>query len=152
MAPPLTASANREQIDRELRRLTSGIYIIKEFFRHANNAGVIDYTVAVKIPRAHTIHAFAHFVYGHINKNVVLADIQGTPAHVNGRDFMVLFDTYPHPERRLVPISIILANTPEQVDSDEDGNDLIQSFAGSWSGSPADAPVPAAGDSAVPGS
>ncbi|KAJ6556996.1 kinase-like domain-containing protein [Mycena vulgaris] len=45
---------------------------------------------------AQTIHAFAHFVYGNSNKNVVLADIQGTPAHLNGQDVMVLFDPMTH--------------------------------------------------------
>ncbi|KAJ7692913.1 kinase-like domain-containing protein, partial [Mycena rosella] len=43
-----------------------------------------------------TIHAFAHFVYGHSNKTCILADIQGTPAHVNGRDLLVLFDPMTH--------------------------------------------------------
>ncbi|KAJ7089460.1 hypothetical protein C8R44DRAFT_751465 [Mycena epipterygia] len=45
---------------------------------------------------AQTIHAFAHFVYGNSNRNVVLADIQGTPAHQNGRDLLVLFDPMTH--------------------------------------------------------
>ncbi|KAJ7171948.1 kinase-like domain-containing protein, partial [Mycena filopes] len=45
---------------------------------------------------AQTIHAFAHFVYGNSNRNIVLADIQGTPAHIDGQDTMVLFDPMTH--------------------------------------------------------
>ncbi|KAJ7735776.1 kinase-like domain-containing protein [Mycena metata] len=45
---------------------------------------------------AQTIHAFAHFVYGHSNKHIVIADIQGTPAHINGQDMMVLLDPMTH--------------------------------------------------------
>ncbi|KAJ6460795.1 kinase-like domain-containing protein [Mycena vitilis] len=45
---------------------------------------------------AQTIHAFAHFVFGHSNKNVVFADIQGTPTHIDGQDMMVLFDPMTH--------------------------------------------------------
>ncbi|KAJ7443203.1 kinase-like domain-containing protein [Mycena galericulata] len=45
---------------------------------------------------AQTIHAFAHFVYGHSNKAMVIADIQGTPSNVDGRDILVLFDPMTH--------------------------------------------------------
>ncbi|KAJ7733567.1 kinase-like domain-containing protein [Mycena maculata] len=43
-----------------------------------------------------TVHAFSHFVWGHSNRTLVLADIQGTPALVNGKDGMVLFDPMTH--------------------------------------------------------
>ncbi|KAJ7794898.1 kinase-like domain-containing protein [Mycena olivaceomarginata] len=45
---------------------------------------------------AKTIHAFAHFTYGNSQKSIVLADIQGTPAHRGGRDLMILFDPMTH--------------------------------------------------------
>ncbi|KAJ7153976.1 kinase-like domain-containing protein, partial [Mycena crocata] len=45
---------------------------------------------------AKTIHSFAHFVYGHSNNSVVLADIQSTPAHMHGTDTLVLFDPMTH--------------------------------------------------------
>ncbi|KAJ7482209.1 kinase-like domain-containing protein [Mycena galericulata] len=45
---------------------------------------------------AQTIHAFAHFVYGHSNKAMVIADIQGTLSNVDGRDILVLFDPMTH--------------------------------------------------------
>ena len=44
MAPPLTISENREQIYRELNRLTVGAYFLKAFFRHASHSGVNVYT------------------------------------------------------------------------------------------------------------
>ncbi|KAJ7090464.1 kinase-like domain-containing protein, partial [Mycena epipterygia] len=42
------------------------------------------------------IHAFAHFVWGHSNHTLILADIQGTPAVVQQKDGMVLFDPMTH--------------------------------------------------------
>ncbi|KAJ7884025.1 kinase-like domain-containing protein [Mycena leptocephala] len=46
--------------------------------------------------RTGTIHAFAHFVWGHSNQTLVLADIQGTSALVGHKDGMVLFDPMTH--------------------------------------------------------
>ncbi|KAJ6533911.1 kinase-like domain-containing protein [Mycena vulgaris] len=46
--------------------------------------------------RSSTIHALAHFVWGHSNQSLVLADIQGTPALVGGKDGMILFDPMTH--------------------------------------------------------
>ncbi|KAJ7082793.1 kinase-like domain-containing protein, partial [Mycena epipterygia] len=46
--------------------------------------------------RSGTIHAFAHFVWGHSNQMLVLADIQGTPALVGQKGGMVLFDPMTH--------------------------------------------------------
>lgn len=43
-----------------------------------------------------TIAAFSHFVYGHSNSSLVLADIQGSPSIVNGQDGLVLFDIMNH--------------------------------------------------------
>ncbi|KAJ7231517.1 kinase-like domain-containing protein [Mycena rebaudengoi] len=46
--------------------------------------------------RSSTIYALAHFVWGHSNQGLVLADIQGTPAIVGQKDGMVLFDPMTH--------------------------------------------------------
>ncbi|KAJ7856076.1 kinase-like domain-containing protein, partial [Mycena olivaceomarginata] len=43
-----------------------------------------------------TVPAFAHFVWGHSNQTLVFADLQGTPALVNHKDGMVLFDPMTH--------------------------------------------------------
>ncbi|KAJ7870108.1 kinase-like domain-containing protein, partial [Mycena olivaceomarginata] len=45
-----------------------------------------------------TIHAFAHFAWGHSNRSLVFADLQGicTPALVGHKDGMVLFDPMTH--------------------------------------------------------
>ncbi|KAF8161813.1 kinase-like domain-containing protein [Mycena galopus ATCC 62051] len=43
-----------------------------------------------------TIYAFAHFIWGHGNKRLIIADIQGTPALVRGKDGMILFDPMMH--------------------------------------------------------
>ncbi|KAK7058136.1 kinase-like domain-containing protein [Favolaschia claudopus] len=142
---------NKEEIILELRRLTLGAHLLKEFYKHAKHKGVDVYTAIEfatawlgqevqespskasetrEIDSSHegitwlvekkrakivehftftlnhqtrrqdfcakTIHAFAHFVYGNSQRSVVFADIQGTPAHVNSRDVMVLFDPMTH--------------------------------------------------------
>ncbi|KAJ6544934.1 kinase-like domain-containing protein [Mycena sp. CBHHK59/15] len=46
--------------------------------------------------RSATIHAFTHFSWGHSNRSLVFADIQGTPALVGHKDGMVLFDPMTH--------------------------------------------------------
>jgi len=46
--------------------------------------------------RSLTIFAFAHFVFGHSNQQMVFADIQGSPTSVKGRDILVLFDIMTH--------------------------------------------------------
>jgi len=46
--------------------------------------------------RSSTIYAFSHFVYGHSNKTLVIADLQGTPSVVKGNDGLVLFDPMKH--------------------------------------------------------
>ncbi|KAJ7842545.1 hypothetical protein B0H14DRAFT_2586268 [Mycena olivaceomarginata] len=46
--------------------------------------------------RSATIHAFAHFVWGHSNQTLVFADLQGTPALVGYKDGMVLLDPMTH--------------------------------------------------------
>ncbi|KAF7354006.1 hypothetical protein MVEN_01087400 [Mycena venus] len=46
--------------------------------------------------RSSTIYAFAHFVWGHSNKRLIIADIQGTLALVRGKDGMILFDPMMH--------------------------------------------------------
>ncbi|KAF7440090.1 hypothetical protein PC9H_000433 [Pleurotus ostreatus] len=43
-----------------------------------------------------TIYAFAHFVWGHSNRLLVFADIQGTPTRIKGKDGLVLFDVMTH--------------------------------------------------------
>ncbi|KAF8173301.1 kinase-like domain-containing protein [Pholiota molesta] len=43
-----------------------------------------------------TIYAFAHFVYLTSKGSRVMADIQGTTSHINGKDTMVLFDVMTH--------------------------------------------------------
>ncbi|KAJ7638087.1 kinase-like domain-containing protein, partial [Mycena rosella] len=45
---------------------------------------------------AQTVHVLAHFVYGNSTRNIVIADLQGTPAHLGGRDVLVLFDPMTH--------------------------------------------------------
>ncbi|KAJ6601597.1 kinase-like domain-containing protein [Mycena sp. CBHHK59/15] len=46
--------------------------------------------------RSATIHAFTHFAWGHSNRSLVFADVQGTPALVGHKDGMVLFDPMTH--------------------------------------------------------
>ncbi|KAF7371790.1 hypothetical protein MVEN_00036700 [Mycena venus] len=46
--------------------------------------------------RSSTIHAFAHFVWGHSNRTLVFADLQGTSALVGYKDGLVLFDPMTH--------------------------------------------------------
>ncbi|KAJ6550295.1 hypothetical protein B0H19DRAFT_1074156 [Mycena capillaripes] len=46
--------------------------------------------------RSATIHAFAHFAWGHSNRSLVFADLQGTPALIGHKDGMVLFDPMTH--------------------------------------------------------
>ncbi|KAJ6583944.1 kinase-like domain-containing protein, partial [Mycena vulgaris] len=43
-----------------------------------------------------TIYALAHFVWGHSNQSLVLADLQGTPVLVGQKDGMILFDPMTH--------------------------------------------------------
>ncbi|KAJ7574925.1 hypothetical protein C8J56DRAFT_463478 [Mycena floridula] len=42
--------------------------------------------------QSHTVSAFSHFSFVHSQRSLVFADLQGTLAHVNGKDVMVLFD------------------------------------------------------------
>ncbi|KAJ3562109.1 hypothetical protein NP233_g9780 [Leucocoprinus birnbaumii] len=46
--------------------------------------------------RRGTIYAFTHFAYGHSNESLVFADVQGSPAVINGCDGVVLFDLMTH--------------------------------------------------------
>ncbi|KAF7302851.1 hypothetical protein MKEN_01247300 [Mycena kentingensis (nom. inval.)] len=46
--------------------------------------------------RTSTVHALAHFAFGFTNRNLVFADLQGTPALVKGKDGLVLFDVMTH--------------------------------------------------------
>ncbi|KAJ7734464.1 kinase-like domain-containing protein, partial [Mycena metata] len=46
--------------------------------------------------RSATVHTFAHFVWGHSNQTLIFADLQGTPALVNYKDGMILFDSMTH--------------------------------------------------------
>ncbi|KAJ7738812.1 kinase-like domain-containing protein [Mycena metata] len=50
--------------------------------------------------RSATVHAFAHFVWGHSNQTLIFADLQGTPALVNYKDGMILFDPMTHTKDR----------------------------------------------------
>ncbi|KAG6848200.1 hypothetical protein H0H93_002484 [Arthromyces matolae] len=43
-----------------------------------------------------TVYAWAHFVFGYSQESMVVADIQGTPAQVKGKDGLVLFDIMTH--------------------------------------------------------
>lgn len=43
-----------------------------------------------------TVHAFAHFVFGISDRLLVMADIQGTPGSVKGKDGYILFDPMTH--------------------------------------------------------
>ncbi|KAF5348561.1 hypothetical protein D9756_009626 [Leucocoprinus leucothites] len=42
------------------------------------------------------IYAFTHFSYGHSNRNLVFADVQGSPTVVNSHDGLILFDLMTH--------------------------------------------------------
>ncbi|KII92855.1 hypothetical protein PLICRDRAFT_155721 [Plicaturopsis crispa FD-325 SS-3] len=46
--------------------------------------------------RSATISAFAHFAWGASKYNFVLADLQGTPHRVRGKDGLILFDLMTH--------------------------------------------------------
>ena len=83
-------------------------------------SGTLSHPSQGKDQRSSTIYAFSHFVYGHSNKNLVIADLQGmfvlltriwdsesmpladptlssgTPASVKGKDGLVLFDPMTH--------------------------------------------------------
>ncbi|KAJ6465319.1 kinase-like domain-containing protein, partial [Mycena sanguinolenta] len=58
------------------------------------------YTLSHKLhkkdSRSATVHAFAHFVWGHSNRTLIFADLQGTPALVRHKDGMILFDPMSH--------------------------------------------------------
>ncbi|KAJ7144011.1 kinase-like domain-containing protein [Mycena epipterygia] len=117
---PFTVEEHKAQIQAEAARLTVAAWFLKAFFKHANNLNIaVDYNLAFaeaflgeetdrpspasglneshkKDLRSRTIHAFAHFVWGHSNQMLVLADIQGTPELVGQKDGMVLFDPMTH--------------------------------------------------------
>ncbi|PPR01653.1 hypothetical protein CVT24_001540 [Panaeolus cyanescens] len=62
---------------------------------------VVKFSGTMAHPQRHdkvgiTIVAFAHFVYQSSGGEVILADIQGSPMFVNGRDTVVLFDLMTH--------------------------------------------------------
>ncbi|KAJ7304696.1 kinase-like domain-containing protein, partial [Mycena albidolilacea] len=46
--------------------------------------------------RSSMVHAFAHFVWGHSNRTLVFADLQGTPALIGYKDGMIFFDPRTH--------------------------------------------------------
>ncbi|KAJ7092527.1 kinase-like domain-containing protein [Mycena crocata] len=46
--------------------------------------------------RSATISAFSHFVYGFSKHSLVVADLQGTPCLVKGKEALVLFDLMTH--------------------------------------------------------
>ncbi|KAJ7264716.1 kinase-like domain-containing protein, partial [Mycena rebaudengoi] len=46
--------------------------------------------------RSLTISAFAHFVFGYSDRQMVFADLLGTPSRVRGCDGLVLFDLMTH--------------------------------------------------------
>ncbi|KAF5346543.1 hypothetical protein D9756_010034 [Leucocoprinus leucothites] len=56
--------------------------------------------------KSSTIYAFTHFSYGHSNRNLVFADVQGSPAVVNGRDGLILFDLMTHTSNGSVHLDI----------------------------------------------
>ncbi|KIK56380.1 hypothetical protein GYMLUDRAFT_247888 [Collybiopsis luxurians FD-317 M1] len=43
-----------------------------------------------------TVHAFAHFVYEFTNRQLVVADLQGTQISADGKNMLVLFDPMTH--------------------------------------------------------
>jgi len=76
-------------------------------------SGTLSHRSQGRDQRSSTIYAFSHFVYGHSNKTLVIADLQGTvlpicdmvvipmsfsgtPSLVKGKDGLVLFDPMTH--------------------------------------------------------
>ncbi|KAJ7025816.1 kinase-like domain-containing protein [Mycena alexandri] len=46
--------------------------------------------------QSETVHAFAHYIFGYSDGELVFADLQGTPTPVRGNDGLVLFDPMTH--------------------------------------------------------
>ncbi|KAJ7884219.1 kinase-like domain-containing protein, partial [Mycena leptocephala] len=59
-------------------------------------SGTLVHTSARRDLRSLTISAFAHFVFGYSDRQMVFADLQGTPSRVKGGDGLVLFDLMTH--------------------------------------------------------
>ncbi|KAJ6473885.1 kinase-like domain-containing protein, partial [Mycena sanguinolenta] len=57
---------------------------------------MLSHKLHKKDSRSATVHAFAHFVWGHSNRTLIFADLQGTPALVGHKDGMILFDPMSH--------------------------------------------------------
>ncbi|KAF9473314.1 hypothetical protein BDN70DRAFT_885977 [Pholiota conissans] len=59
-------------------------------------SGMLKHQASRKDILVLTVYALAHYVYLTSNGTRVLADIQGTGTHINGKDIMVLFDVMMH--------------------------------------------------------
>ncbi|KJA20506.1 hypothetical protein HYPSUDRAFT_1090968 [Hypholoma sublateritium FD-334 SS-4] len=58
--------------------------------------GTLNHRQRQKDMRGLTVQAFSHFVYGYSKQTLVFSDLQGSLAHVKGRDGLVLFDVMTH--------------------------------------------------------
>ncbi|KAJ7081540.1 hypothetical protein C8R43DRAFT_965584 [Mycena crocata] len=88
MTPPVTVLENREQIYLELQRLAVAAISFAEAWlgEEINHPSKASGTTRIDDSHAGIT----------CNNSVVLADIQGTPAHMHGIDTLVLFDPMTH--------------------------------------------------------
>ncbi|KAG6834916.1 hypothetical protein H0H93_006404 [Arthromyces matolae] len=59
-------------------------------------SGTLQHRTTNRDLKSLTVYAWAHFVFGYSRESMVVADIQGTPAQVKGKDGIVLFDIMTH--------------------------------------------------------
>ncbi|KAJ7180029.1 kinase-like domain-containing protein [Mycena crocata] len=97
MTPPVTVLENREQIYFELQCLAVAGYFLKAFFSSISFA---EAWLGEEINHLSRASGTTRIDDSHAgitcNNSVVLADIQGTPAHMHGTDTLVLFDPMTH--------------------------------------------------------
>ncbi|KAF7366586.1 hypothetical protein MSAN_00916100 [Mycena sanguinolenta] len=90
-----TPASGVKEIDSELPGLT---WLVEP--KQSSIVEHFTYTLAHKSHkkdlRSATVQAFAHLVWGHSNRTLIFADLQGTRALVGQKDGMILFDPMPH--------------------------------------------------------
>ncbi|KAG6855319.1 hypothetical protein H0H87_005060 [Tephrocybe sp. NHM501043] len=91
----IASGLNSESDDSDSTGMT---WLVEQKRLHAliKFSGTLQHRILQKGLQTLTVHAFSHFVYGYSKETMVVADLQGTPAQVKGKDGLVLFDVMTH--------------------------------------------------------